>query len=78
MFLAREASTAVDIEILVSSILRAHGFAVTSEVLEIRVASVVDPGDYGRSVSAMRSGQGALPLALRFDLAKKAFAHTAV
>jgi ribosomal protein S18 acetylase RimI-like enzyme len=42
LFLAREASSTVDIEILVSSILRAHGFAVTSEVLEIRVASVVE------------------------------------
>jgi GNAT superfamily N-acetyltransferase len=31
----------VDIEILVSSILRAHGFAVTSEVLEVRVESVI-------------------------------------
>lgn len=44
----------------------------------IRVAPVVDPADYGRVVSELRSHEGRLPLDLRFRLAGKAFAHTAV
>jgi phosphoribosylaminoimidazolecarboxamide formyltransferase/IMP cyclohydrolase len=44
----------------------------------IRVAPVVDPADYGRVVSELRSHEGRLPLDLRFQLAGKAFAHTAV
>ena len=44
----------------------------------IRVAPVVDPADYGRVVSELRSHEGRLPLDLRFQLAEKAFAHTAV
>ena len=44
----------------------------------IRVASVVDPGDYGAVIQEMRSREGALALALRFRLAQKAFDHTAV
>jgi phosphoribosylaminoimidazolecarboxamide formyltransferase/IMP cyclohydrolase len=44
----------------------------------IRVAPVVDPADYGRIVSELRSHEGRLPLDLRFQLAGKAFAHTAV
>jgi phosphoribosylaminoimidazolecarboxamide formyltransferase/IMP cyclohydrolase len=43
----------------------------------LRVAPVVDPDDYPRLVSEMRSGQGTVSLAMRFELAKKAFAHTA-
>ncbi len=44
----------------------------------IRVASVVDPSDYDVILSAMRENNGAIPLALRFRLAQKAFEHTAV
>ncbi|MGA8281667.1 MAG: hypothetical protein WB853_12300 [Desulfobacterales bacterium] len=44
----------------------------------IRVAPVVDPADYSRVVSELRSHEGRLPLDLRFQLAGKAFAHTAV
>jgi len=43
----------------------------------IRVASVVDPGDYAGIVSELRTNQGALTLDLRFRLAQKAFDHTA-
>jgi len=43
----------------------------------IRVASVVDPADYGRIVEELAANGGRLGLALRFDLARKAFAHTA-
>ena len=43
----------------------------------IRVASVVDPQDYGQILSQLQSSQGALTLAERFRLAQKAFAHTA-
>ena len=43
----------------------------------IRVASVVDPGDYGRIVDEMAAGKGNISLALRHKLACKAFAHTA-
>ena len=41
----------------------------------IRVASVVDPGDYPQIIDAMVNGS--IPLALRYQLACKAFAHTA-
>ena len=41
------------------------------------VSSVVDPGDYGRILETLRAQEGALDLATRFDLARKAFAHTA-
>jgi phosphoribosylaminoimidazolecarboxamide formyltransferase/IMP cyclohydrolase len=44
----------------------------------IRVASVVDPQDYGRIVDELRANDGRTSLRLRFDLARKAFAHTAV
>ena len=44
----------------------------------IRVASVVDPGDYGKIVSEMKANNGKLSLGLRYELAKKAFDHTAV
>ncbi len=41
-----------------------------------RVAVVVDPGDYGRLLSDLES-HGEVSSALRFELARKAFAHTA-
>jgi phosphoribosylaminoimidazolecarboxamide formyltransferase/IMP cyclohydrolase len=42
-----------------------------------RVAVVVDPADYGRVADALAEHKGALPDALRRELAMKAFAHTA-
>jgi phosphoribosylaminoimidazolecarboxamide formyltransferase/IMP cyclohydrolase len=44
----------------------------------IRVAPVVDPAEFGRIGSELRAHDGRLPLDLRFRLAGKAFAHTAV
>jgi phosphoribosylaminoimidazolecarboxamide formyltransferase/IMP cyclohydrolase len=44
----------------------------------IRVASVVDPADYDRILSVLKANQGATSLDLRFQLARKAFEHTAV
>jgi phosphoribosylaminoimidazolecarboxamide formyltransferase/IMP cyclohydrolase len=44
----------------------------------IRVASVVDPADYDRIVTEMRESNGLLSLEIRFQLAVKAFEHTAV
>ena len=44
----------------------------------IRVASVVDPADYDKILSVLKANQGATSLDLRFKLARKAFAHTAV
>ncbi|MBC2742894.1 MAG: hypothetical protein HGJ93_07585 [Desulfosarcina sp.] len=43
----------------------------------IRVASVVDPGDYGQIADEMAADKGSISLALRYRLARKAFAHTA-
>ncbi len=43
----------------------------------IRVASVVDPSDYGRILDELATSGGQTSLALRFSLAQKAFAHTA-
>jgi phosphoribosylaminoimidazolecarboxamide formyltransferase/IMP cyclohydrolase len=43
----------------------------------IRVASVVDPGDYAQIADEMTAGKGSIALALRYRLARKAFAHTA-
>jgi phosphoribosylaminoimidazolecarboxamide formyltransferase/IMP cyclohydrolase len=43
----------------------------------IRVASVVDPGDYSRILEALAANGGQTSLALRFSLARKAFTHTA-
>lgn len=43
----------------------------------LRVASVTDPDDYGRILAEMRKSGGCVFLRTRFDLAKKAFAHTA-
>ena len=44
----------------------------------IRVAAVVDPGDYGKIISEMKANDGKLSLDLRYGLAMKAFDHTAV
>jgi len=43
----------------------------------LRVASVVDPGDYGRIVSELKENDNKISLKSRFELAKKAFALTA-
>jgi len=43
----------------------------------LRVAPVVDPADYDRVLADLKAGGGSLGAALRFELAKKAFAHTA-
>jgi phosphoribosylaminoimidazolecarboxamide formyltransferase/IMP cyclohydrolase len=43
----------------------------------LRVASVVDSADYPRVLATLEANEGATTLALRFDLARKAFAHTA-
>ncbi len=44
----------------------------------LRVASVVDPSDYPLIISEMQTNNGSTSLELRFRLAQKAFAHTAV
>lgn len=44
----------------------------------IRVAPVVDPGDYDKIADELQRSDGCTSLALRFELARKAFAHTAV
>jgi phosphoribosylaminoimidazolecarboxamide formyltransferase/IMP cyclohydrolase len=43
----------------------------------LRVASVVDPGEYGGILEELRRDGGTLGLATRFRLAQKAFAYTA-
>jgi len=43
----------------------------------IRVSSVVDPADYAMIISQMKAHDGCVPLSLRFQLAQKAFEHTA-
>ena len=43
----------------------------------IRVASVVDPADYDSIISDLKKNNGAISLDLRFELAQKAFDHTA-
>ncbi|MFW6237222.1 MAG: hypothetical protein ACOC3F_02450 [Desulfosudaceae bacterium] len=43
----------------------------------LRVAPVVDPGDYPRLLDEMAAGQGTLSLDTRYELATKAFEHTA-
>lgn len=43
----------------------------------IRVASVVNPSDYQDVLDILGKNNGCTSLALRFELAKKAFAHTA-
>ena len=44
----------------------------------IRVSSVVDPADYPMIITQIKAHDGGMPLALRFQLAQKAFEHTAV
>jgi phosphoribosylaminoimidazolecarboxamide formyltransferase/IMP cyclohydrolase len=44
----------------------------------IRVASVVDPASYPTILDRLNSNDGTLSLADRYELAKKAFEHTAV
>jgi phosphoribosylaminoimidazolecarboxamide formyltransferase/IMP cyclohydrolase len=44
----------------------------------IRVASVTDPGQYPDLLKSLRTKQGCLTLADRFELAARAFDHTAV
>ena len=44
----------------------------------IRVASVVDPNDYDMILSDMETHNGEISLKLRFELAQKAYEHTAV
>lgn len=44
----------------------------------IRVASVVDPADYGKILEVLKANQGSTSLDLRFQLARKAFDHTAL
>jgi phosphoribosylaminoimidazolecarboxamide formyltransferase/IMP cyclohydrolase len=44
----------------------------------IRLAAVVDPDDYARIVSEMKANNGRISLELRYELAQKAFGHTAV
>lgn len=43
----------------------------------LRVASVCDPADYVGLLSFLKENNGRLSLARRFELARKAFAHTA-
>jgi phosphoribosylaminoimidazolecarboxamide formyltransferase/IMP cyclohydrolase len=42
----------------------------------LRVAAVVDPNDYAALIKKMRVSGGRLDVATRFELARKAFAHT--
>ncbi len=44
----------------------------------LRVASVVNPDDYGFIIEEMKANDKKIPLEFRFELAKKAFEHTAV
>jgi len=44
----------------------------------IRVAPVVDPSDYALILSELKINDGSISLGLRYRLAQKAFAHTAV
>jgi len=43
----------------------------------LRTAAVTDPADYAEVVDMLRANHGALPLAQRLALMRKAFAHTA-
>ncbi len=43
----------------------------------LRVAAVVDPADYAPLLQLLRANEGKLSLTQRFELARKAFAHTA-
>lgn len=43
----------------------------------LRVASVTDPADYAGILAELKAAKGQISLKTRFDLARKAFAHTA-
>ncbi|MBN2391720.1 MAG: hypothetical protein JXR84_13425 [Anaerolineae bacterium] len=43
----------------------------------LRVTPIVDPADYAPLLSKLRANRGALDLQMRFEYARKAFAHTA-
>jgi len=43
----------------------------------LRVASVTDPGDYGKILDELRASGGSVGLKTRFELSRKAFTHTA-
>jgi len=43
----------------------------------LRVASVTDPGSYAGIIEELQASAGCVSLKTRFDLAKKAFSHTA-
>lgn len=43
----------------------------------LRVAALSDPADYARILAELKQGDGSLTLNTRFELAQKAFAHTA-
>ncbi len=43
----------------------------------LRVASVTDPADYAGVIRELSAGKGVLSLKTRFELAQKAFSHTA-
>lgn len=43
----------------------------------LRVASVTDPADYSRLIEELKTSAGILSLKTRFELAQKAFTHTA-
>jgi len=43
----------------------------------LRVAAVVDPADYAPLIEFLKANDGMLNLSRRFELARKAFAHTA-
>jgi len=43
----------------------------------LRLVAVVDPADYGPLIADLRANGGCLTLVQRFELARKAFAHTA-
>ncbi len=44
----------------------------------LRVASVVNPGDYKAIITSLEDNNGSIPIELRWNLAKKAFSHTAL
>ena len=43
----------------------------------LRVASITDPADYSKTIENLKSNNGRTSLKLRYELACKAFAHTA-
>ena len=55
----------------------AHIRAINPRHAHLRVASVTDPSDYDRIAAELQQAQGRVSLKTRFELAQKAFAHTA-